>query len=75
MKVMVGFFGVAVGCVNVAPLCLQRLMAEEDLDGGRVSAGLGQVGSKAVTQAVGAGRDVNLELFAIPLDAFLEVVR
>ena len=70
-----GFFGVAVGRVNVARRCLQRLMAEEDLDGGRVGTGLSQVSGKAVAQTVGASRDVNLELFAIPLDAFLEVVR
>jgi hypothetical protein len=50
-------------------------VTEKDLDGSRVRALFGEVGGKAVTETVGACFDTHTEVFTIPFDFHLDVVR
>ena len=60
MELLVGTFGIFVGGVDVAGGGVERFVAEENLDGGRVGAFFGQICGIAVTQGVSAGQYVYL---------------
>ena len=75
MKFLMCRLGVTIGSMNVASRCFEGFVTEENLDGGGVCATFGEVGSKTVTQTVGACFDTDAEVLAVPFNFHLEVVR
>ena len=70
-----GGFGVAVARVDVTGGRFEGFVAEEDLDSGGVRTRFSEVCGKAVTQTVGARFNTDAEIFSVPFDFHLEVVR